>query len=178
MTTGYTQMELDALRESLEANVPPTPKSSDKARASRVIAMRAGGTDTGVLIELRFKKEPHQLLWFNCWVATDLAAGINVGAQGHDWVDHAQLLNPPTDGPELTPAKIPEATKVIAISTLAMPKGAVVNATVNENGVITRASWYFTRAMAMEVFYYITEAGRRAKWWSDGYELIPRPTVN
>jgi hypothetical protein len=81
MATGYTKAELEALYSAMDESVPPTPTKSDKASARRVVAMRATGTEKGIIINLETKTTDPEMLWLNCWVATELAAAINYASE-------------------------------------------------------------------------------------------------
>jgi hypothetical protein len=50
-------------------------------RIVKVIAMRAAGTEKGQIINIETKAMDPEVLWLNCWVATELAAAINHASQ-------------------------------------------------------------------------------------------------
>jgi hypothetical protein len=74
MATGHTQAELNALLQLMEELVPPIPRDQQKRAAKRVTAMRAAGTEMGMLVNIETKTGAPELFWLNCWVAKELAA--------------------------------------------------------------------------------------------------------
>jgi hypothetical protein len=82
MATGYTKAELDALMHIMNEAVPPVPDGSDK-RAARVTAIKAAGTDKGVIFNIETKTGGTEPFWFHCWVSKEIAGAISFASQSY-----------------------------------------------------------------------------------------------
>lgn len=77
MATGWTQEQLNYLKREMEENAPPIPNKADRKCAPGVAAMRAAGTDLGIIFNFGFKNGQFLHMAFNCVVAKELAGAIN-----------------------------------------------------------------------------------------------------
>jgi hypothetical protein len=171
MATGYTQAKLDALYSVMDESVPAIPTKRDKARACGVVAMCAAGTEKGLIINIETEAMDTEMLWLNCWVATELAAAVNYASQRYGWdsrdwkpVPHDHLRSPQTED-------FSGVSEVLSLATLGGPGGMLVQFALAKSKRPT--TLFFTVSAALEIRSLAPMAGTDAAWWDDEFALIP-----
>jgi hypothetical protein len=171
MATGYTQAELDALLAAMDGLVPPVPTAKDRARARRVAAVRATGTDRGILVNIETKGGEPQLFWLNCWVAKELAAAINFAAQTYSW--STQGFKPTSSDHLRAPEKedMKGAAKVFSLSMCGSSGGMLMRFAIGRPP--KDRAMFFQPNAALEITKYVARGAVEAAWWDKEFELIP-----
>jgi hypothetical protein len=171
MATGYTAAELDALYNVMDEAAPPIPTKSAKAGARHVVAMRAAGTDKGLILHFQIKDAEAEMLWLNCWVATELAAAINYASEHYGW-DSRDWKPAPHD--HLRPPRAEDLSGVsegLSLATSREPGGMIVRFAVAKSKRPT--TLFFSVSAALEIRSLVAVAGTEAQWWDDEFALIP-----
>jgi len=171
MATGYTQAELDALLDAMDSLAPPIPTERDRAQAGRVAAMRAAGTEKGILVDIEIKQGETGHFWFNCWVAKEMAAEINFVSQSYAW---SKRRIKPRSSKRLaapTTVDIKAAAQVLSLSTYGVPGGILMRFAIGRPP--QDKAVFFPVNAALEISSYIATAATQAAWWDDDFELIP-----
>jgi hypothetical protein len=107
----------------MDSLVPPVPTERDRAQAGRVAAMRAAGTEKGILVNIEMKQGEACHFWFNCWVAKEMAAAINFVSESYAW---SKRRFKPTSSKHLAAPAINDikaAAQVLSLSTYGAPGG-------------------------------------------------------
>jgi hypothetical protein len=171
MSTGYTRAELDALYSAMDESVPPVPTKSAKASARHVVAMRAAGTDRGIIVHVQIRDAEAEMLWLNCWVATELAAAINLASEHYGW-DQRDWKPAPHD--HLRPPRAEDlsgVSEVLSLSTSGEPGGLTVRFAIAKSK--RPMTLFFGVSGALEIRSLVAVAGTEAGWWDDEFALIP-----
>ena len=170
MATEYTKEELDALMHIMNEAVPPVPDGGDKRAAAHIIAIKAAGTDKGVIFNIETKTGETEPFWFHCWVSKEIAGAISCASQSYGWAKRG--LTPRPSDHLLMPARadIATAIEVLSLSTLGNPSGILVRLAVGRP--IKHRVFIPVRA-ALEVALAVTQGGTVAEWWDPDFELIP-----
>jgi hypothetical protein len=170
MATGYTQTELDDLLDAMDSLVPPVPTVTDRARAGRVAAMRAAGTEKGLLLNIEAKQGEVEIFWLNCCVAKEFLSAIDCVSHQHGWVKRRIT---PLSSDHLKAPKIQDLTgaaSVRSFSTYGAPGGIVACFAVARE---TPTTLFFPKNAALEIMNYVVRNGAEATWWDDKFALIP-----
>lgn len=176
MATGWTQEQLNYLRREMEENAPPIPTKADKKNASRVTAMRASGTELGVVFNFGFKAGKSLLMAFNCVVAREFAGAINETGRILGWQKRGLSPAPAEHLLFPRPEDLESAIKVAALATDSTAGGITANFYVPEYGAAPgTVPIFFPVKAALEVLTTVASAADAADWWAtDGsFELIP-----
>ena len=171
MATGYTKAELDMLLHIMDEAVPPIPIDAAKTIALRVTAMRASGTEKGLLLNLESKDGTAELFWLNCRVAKELAGAINFASQQYGWAKRGMTAEPHDHLKQPQQEDLNSAIDVLSLSTSGIAAGILVRFAVGEP--VHHLTMYFPRNAALEILSYVVRCGAEAAWWDDGFELIP-----
>jgi hypothetical protein len=175
MTTRYTQTELTALERMMLDRAPATPTAVDFEVAPSATGMTMAASDSGLLINLRFKVEQELLFYLNCVVALELMWGIYRAAIPNGWwktepekVPASGIRIPTTDD-------FKTSLRVVALTTAADQDGILVNVSDGNASFI----FYLPRPIAARIFLGINKAGGAADWWNESLVLKPiRETVS
>jgi hypothetical protein len=172
MSTDYTPSELKALLDAMDYLAPPVPTARDKAKAGWVAAMRAVGTQRGILFIIETKQRGQaELFWFNCWVAKETAAAINFVSQNYGWPKRCfkPTWSEHLETPEIGNMK--KAAEVLSISSRGVPGGILIQFAIGRPPKDT--AMFFPANAALEIRNYIVRAGSDASWWGEDFELTP-----
>ena len=175
MGSGYTRDQLAQLWREVEENVPPLPTDADKKDAPRVVAMRAAGTDLGIVFNFEFKNGDTLVMLFNVVIAKEFAGAINSASQAFGWHKKGMVPAPSEHLKQPTPDDLPSALQVSSLSTYGIPSGILVNLYMPQYGESGATMvFHFPRQAALEVLTYVIRAAEVANWWTPGdFEIIP-----
>jgi hypothetical protein len=171
MATGYTQAELDMLLAMVDEAAPKPPTKLDMIEAPRVTAMRIAITDKGALLNLETKGGDAAVYWCNVWVAKELAGAIGICSDEFTWAKRGFKPAPSDHLKEAEPVDLNSAADVHSVATYGEPSGMLVRFAIGKP--IKHRTLYFARNSALEVMMGIGNGGTNAKWWDEGFELIP-----
>jgi hypothetical protein len=170
MATGYTQAELDDLLEAMESIIPPVPTAADRARAVRVAAMRAAGTERGMILNIEAKQGGAEMFWLKCWVAKELAGAIYLASQHYGWSKQrfTPLSSDHLKAPEIE--DLTGAANVRSLSAYGARGGVVARLAVARE---LHTTLFFPKKAALEIMNYVVRCGNEAGWWDSEFDLIP-----
>jgi hypothetical protein len=175
MTTGYTREQLARLESEMDEYAPRIPTRADKIDAPRIVAMRAEGTNLGVLINFEFEGGRALVFWLHVVTASELAGAIAEAAKTYGWVSQWMGAAPADHLAPLTPENLKAALALASLSTRAVPTGLLANFFISAYGEVGATMIYFFPIQAaMEVATIIVSAGETAGWWGTDFELIPK----
>jgi hypothetical protein len=179
MPTGWSQEQLNYLTREMEDNVPPIPTRALKKGAPRVTAMRAAGTELGMIFNFGLKDGKSIQVAFNCVVAKEFAGAINETGQILGWQKKGLLPAPADHLPFPKPGELPLAVRVASLATDSTADGILASFYAPEfaagNGTFTL---FFPVRAALEMLISITNAAEAARWWTADYELLARVRLN
>lgn len=176
MATGYSREQLIELERELDENTPTIPTNSDKLKAPRVAALKAAGTDVGILFAFQLKGGTLLHVFLNCVVAKEFAAAVNLGDQAYQWRQRGLKPAPNGSVPNPLPDDLSTALNVLAFSTYSAPAGILANIYLPEGDTMLL---FFPVGAALEIRACIATAGMSGKWWDSAtFELIPRHVLN
>ena len=171
MATGYTQVELDALLLIMEDVVPSVPSKRDKKDAPRVTGMRLSGTDKGILANFETTGGRQEIYWLNCWVAKEVAAAVSHASNSYGWPKRGLAREDNKHIRQPKRVHLATAIGVNSLSTSAEFTGMLVRFAVQHR--IRSVTLFLPAAKALEAMLAIVQAGQKAEWWDDDFELIP-----
>lgn len=158
----------------MQENVPPVPAQALQKRAPRVTAMRAAGTDLGILFNFGFKDGKQLQMAFNCIVAKEFARAINERGALLDWQQKGAKPAPADHLTSPQPNELGDAVKVVSLATNFTPSGILAAFFAPEfaagNGTFTL---FFPVKAAIEVLASVASAADGAKWWGADFKLLP-----
>jgi hypothetical protein len=172
MATGFTQSELDALMHSMDSEMPRVPRRADKILADPVKAMRAAGTEKGVLFVFEYKGGVTEHFWLNVWIAKELAAACHVASLEFGWLIRGFVPEPSDHIREPKIQDIDDAAQVTSLATNGEADGMLVRFAIGQRS--NAHTLYLPVPAALTVLSTIATGAATAEWWDPNtFELIP-----
>jgi hypothetical protein len=177
MATGYTHAELNALAHLMDEAAPPIPTEDEKQLTAIVLAMRAAGTEKGILLNLESNERGQELFWLNCWVAKELVSAIESGNMHFGWSRFGLLGG--SDDCLLEPkiSDLTTAAHVISLATWGEPSGIRIRFVIDRwsqtDLPVKDIVLFLPIQAALEAMDIVTQCAKIAGWCSGDFELIP-----